>query len=144
MARHGVCSYLWIVLLAYVTVRLEAQAEYICLPYLAVANGMISYEGIVNGSTARLICNTGFKLNGTEVTTCFPPRWSPELGKCNPALTCQRDLAVENGNVSYLSGGNVAVLTCDAGFKPSGSRYARCSPPNWIPALGVCKLTNSF
>uniref|UniRef100_A0AAF5Q335 Sushi domain-containing protein n=2 Tax=Wuchereria bancrofti TaxID=6293 RepID=A0AAF5Q335_WUCBA len=113
-------------------------------------------------TVANLACNLGFVPVGPIETTCINGQWQPNLGFCQQSIIgpkisqvfipgqCLFELpAIANGKIRYSSGnilppyisGTTAVLICDSGVTPIGTKLSTCINGSWNPPiLGQCPV----
>uniref|UniRef100_A0A9J2PD48 Sushi domain-containing protein n=1 Tax=Ascaris lumbricoides TaxID=6252 RepID=A0A9J2PD48_ASCLU len=124
-------------------------------------NGRIHYSNdatwgpFPDGTSAGLVCYSGFSPSGATVSTCQNGQWAPTaLGQCTQGggsggEQCLVGLPTPfNGQVTYSNNaifgpfpsGTSATLSCNFGYSPSGgSTQSTCKDGNWSPSsLAQC------
>ncbi|CAG9530079.1 unnamed protein product [Cercopithifilaria johnstoni] len=127
---------------------------------IAFGNGMIIYESndnmkwYNNGASAKLQCNTGYEINGKQVTYCRNGLWLPSIGNCQHGVGIKTDVSCEpinsplNGKVYYIytdyikdyQMGTKAILNCNKGYRAQGETILICNENVWKPndGFGIC------
>ncbi|KJH46218.1 sushi domain protein [Dictyocaulus viviparus] len=123
----------------------------------SVIHGSISYSNGDRlgpwpiGSTASLLCNTGYKSTGITKSTCTGRgQWLPKsLGECQSIddSSCPALPLIIGGKITYSDKmlppyptGTTVTLSCYPGFKLSGLRTAICLGNKWSSDIGSCTL----
>ncbi|XP_041654951.1 complement receptor type 1 [Cheilinus undulatus] len=108
------------------------------------------------GENVNFSCSLGFQLEGAQRITCGPGgQWQPELPRCLPKKTPEKEggcgvpQVSENSNANLadkyimmtsFSSGDKVYYMCDIGYVAAGgSRYRRCSEGKWSPLRLKCE-----
>ncbi|XP_053338720.1 seizure protein 6 homolog isoform X2 [Clarias gariepinus] len=92
------------------------------------------------GSSVQISCNEGYKIEGTDVLTCWDHGWNSSLPQCID-ITCDSP-SIPNGVISYISPlymyGDSIQIWCSQGFRIEGSDNLTCRQYGWNPPLPQC------
>ncbi|KHN77215.1 Sushi, von Willebrand factor type A, EGF and pentraxin domain-containing protein 1 [Toxocara canis] len=129
-------------------------------------NGRVHYSNgallgpFPSGTSAGVVCNSGFAPTGTTPSVCQNGQWSSTaLGQCtrgggSGVTQCPTGPGtVFNGQINYSNGaifgpfpsGVTATLSCNSGFSPSGGlTTSTCQNGIWSPSsLAQCVVGGS-
>ncbi|XP_075689585.1 E-selectin-like [Rhinoderma darwinii] len=98
------------------------------------------------GSTCEFTCSEGWKLKGSNVTTCGSTgQWTEDIPECE-VVTCNAVSSPIHGSVSCNhsvaknSFGSTCEITCLEGWKLIGSKHIWCGPTGeWTKKIPKCE-----
>ncbi|XP_065196740.1 E-selectin-like [Sycon ciliatum] len=112
-----------------------------------LANGTVSNNPNTVYSVQHFTCDVGFKLVGSQSTTCqLNGKWSsapPTCSRimCNQVLSSPADGTLATGPRTALS---ILQYSCNEGFMLQGAAYTMCQlDGTWSNASTTCKQTQS-
>ncbi|RUS82417.1 hypothetical protein EGW08_009805, partial [Elysia chlorotica] len=110
---------------------------------ITVSNGIFSYTGNSFGSSAQLICNEGFTLQGSGITQCDEHGlWvDAKESKCE-RIQCTNPPNIANGitEFSSLSYQSKAIYKCSYGYRLVGQNALKCTHSGWEGIKPSCVL----
>ena len=109
-----------------------------------MANGVARGTENVIGSRQTVICNEGYRLEGSGTIYCFGGGQWTSPGSCVKMITCGDLPPVANGVISNGSNlfGSVRQISCDQGFILAGSIHIVCLQTGQWTSPGVCLQSN--
>ncbi|XP_052275169.1 sushi, von Willebrand factor type A, EGF and pentraxin domain-containing protein 1-like isoform X3 [Dreissena polymorpha] len=126
-----------------------------CGSFPALQNGSVTATSTILGSIAKITCDTGYILSGSNASMCdVNGRWSSKNQSCNPVgkinlrthqfiLYCNQLPIPSHGMVSPVATattvGTVVTITCDTGYYLTGNSTSTCdSNGNWSSIGHIC------
>ncbi|XP_065184512.1 uncharacterized protein LOC135815180 [Sycon ciliatum] len=145
----------WVILLITTIIcSCNADSNGIC-PQFSIPNGAVTQQGSLIGMNATLVCDRGYRIDGTQHYTCSllrnNGRWIGDQ-YCVPIPTYCRHLIVENGDsTTYsrgLSLGSIATFSCAPGYALTGDMNFHCLEHSATHGLWsgrqFCKVVDNY
>ncbi|KAF8367817.1 hypothetical protein PRIPAC_85646, partial [Pristionchus pacificus] len=142
-----------------------------CIEMRSIENGKIRYtsessSGLHSvGSSASLLCSSGFVSTGHSYAVCTGNGWYPTngMGPClrQPISSiassflegeCSVLNEISNGRLVYstlpktnrVGSGSTVSLLCNLGFAPAGETSSTCIDGTWVKTLSECFEFSTF
>ncbi|XP_060573654.1 sushi, von Willebrand factor type A, EGF and pentraxin domain-containing protein 1-like [Ruditapes philippinarum] len=101
-----------------------------CGSSLSVSNGNVTFTTTTYGSSAFLVCNTGYETTKATLNCLDTGSW--EISTCT-IKDCGSSLSVSNGNVTFTTTtyGSSASLVCDTGYETTKATLNCLDTGSW-------------